>query len=299
MIKNSRVFWHAKNWRPIFIILILVLLSNLILAAEPIAQRVKPEEEVPALLVLWRLIRIPLAIVLGVLVLAYIIVRVILMVLKWIKYKDNEVQKLVETKIKLARAQSHSGYITKFLGWKKSTRVYLFYKEKDTGKLTKEPFSVYMGHFIDNEGILWLAFANQPLHFLLWFIPKIEIMMIPTKNEIRITKVKDIIKQEFTTKKIKTQPIQCHFMDGEVLIETTSIDQVSAEFDLYMPVIKDEKGKIIDPTRAQFQMTENLVLKKVQYDILNSYAHNIRKGMEMNVIMKGKQKLGDTEGSVE
>ena len=74
---------------------------------------------------------------------------------------------------------------------------------------------------------------------------------------------------------------------------------MSASIELYIPILKSQDGKVIDPTIALFQMMENLVLKKVQYDILNSYANNVKKGIEINVITKTKQKMNDSESTME
>lgn len=215
-----------------------------------------------------------------------------------IKMQDNQVQKIIEMKISLARSQVKSGFRTKFFSWKKNTRLFLFYKN-NSGKIIKEVFGVYMGDFTDNENITWIAFANRPVHFLLWFVPKTELIMCPQNDTIKIDKITDFEKNEYTSIEIKIQKIAVHYLDSEIYIETSYIDKVNPEFDLYIPVIKDTKGKIIDPTHALFQVTEHLVLKKVQYDILNSYVSNIRKGMDMNIIMRGKKKLQDSEGSVE
>ena len=163
----------------------------------------------------------------------------------------------------------------------------------------KEFFGVYMGDFTDNENVLWINFANKPLHFLLWFVPRVETIMCPQNSKINLVEVTDVAKQTYSTKPIDIVPVNVHFLNDEVLIETNHIDKMSDEFDMYIPILKDDTGKAIDVTHAVYQITENLILKKVQYDILNSYSSNIRKGMEMNVIMKSKQKLGDSEGQVE
>lgn len=267
-------------------------------AAEVVTQAAAPAPQQNGFIVIWNIIKFPLLILIIIMILVYIAVRVILEILKWLKLKDNEAQKTVLMKISLARSQHKNKYPSKVIGWRKNTRIYLFFKDMK-GELTKELFGVYMGDFTDNENITWVNFANKPLHFLLWFIPKVETIMCPQNSVMKITKIKDVVKQEFEEKEISINPIRVHFMNDEVLIETTHIDKVSDEFDMYIPVIKNNRGDVVDPTQAIFQTVENLVLKKVQYDILNSYAMNVKKGMEMNAIMKTKQKLGDTEGQME
>jgi len=282
------------------IILGFLFLMNIIKskAAEVVTQTPAPAPEPNGLAVIWNIIKWPLLILVILVILTYIAVRIILAVLKWLKLKDNEAQKTVLMKISLARSQHKKRYPSSIIKWRKNAPIYIFYKN-NKGDLSKELFGVYMGDFTDNENITWLNFANKSLHFLLWFIPKIETIMCPQNSVMKITKIKDIVKQEFEETSVNINPIKVHFLSDEVLIETTHIDKVSDEFDMYIPVIKNDKGDIVDPTQAIFQTVENLVLKKVQYDILNSYAMNVKKGMEMNVVLKGKQKLGDTEGTME
>lgn len=267
-------------------------------AAEKVAQEAPPAQQVSILKLVWDIVKWPLLIIIILAIVTFIVVKIILAILKWLKLKDNEVQKMMLMKINLARSQHKFKYASHMLKWKKNSPIYLFYKNMKND-IVKEFFGVYMGDFTDNENILWINFANKPLHFLLWFVPRVETIMCPQNTSMKLVEVADVSKQTYTSKDIKIVPVKVHFLNDEVLIETNHIDKISDEFDMYIPILKDDTGNAIDVTHAVYQVTENLILKKVQYDILNSYSSNIRKGMEMNVIMKSKQKLGDSEGQVE
>jgi len=279
------------------VFLLLILISP---AAEKISQEAAPDSQqsVSLLKLVWDIAKYPLLIVIIFAILAFIVVKLILMIIKWIKLKDNDVQKMIEMKIRLGRMQQKFKYKSHFFRWKSNSPIFLFFKDINQ-KITKEYFGVYMGDFLDNEGILWINFSVRPVHFLLFFVPQIETIMCPQKSKLNINTLKDVMTQTYDTKEVDIAKINVHFLDSEILIETNSIDKVSDEFDLHIPVIKDNRGMTIDSTGAAFQVMENLVVKKTQYDILNSYTNNIRKGMEMNVVMKGKQKLNDSEGQIE
>jgi hypothetical protein len=266
--------------------------------AEKVAQEAPPAEQVSILKLVWDIVKWPLLIIIILAIVIFIVVKIILAILKWLKLKDNEMQKMMLMKIQLARSQHKFKYASHMLRWKKNSPIFLFYKNAKN-EIMKEFFGVYMGDFTDNENVLWINFANKPLHFLLWFVPRVETIMCPQNSKINLVEVTDVAKQTYSTKPIDIVPVNVHFLNDEVLIETNHIDKMSDEFDMYIPILKDDTGKAIDVTHAVYQITENLILKKVQYDILNSYSSNIRKGMEMNVIMKSKQKLGDSEGQVE
>ncbi len=281
------------GWALLFLIII-----NSVLSATLVTKETTDEKTISVGTILWNTIKYPLLILIILLVCAFIFIKFVLWIMKLVEKKDNTVQDVIKMKIGLARIQERLRYPTRLLKWRKNTKIYLFYKNND-GEFTKEPMGVYFGDFIDNEGLHWIAVASTPIHFLLWFIPKFETIMCFTKDQMEITKLEDITENKYKTEKVDVIPINIQFMDNEILIEANYLDKISPEFDVYFPIIKNTKGKVIDISTVSHQAIENLVLKKVQYDITNGYASNIRKAMDMNIVMKGKQKLQDTDGSVD
>jgi hypothetical protein len=278
-----------------------ILKTSIVNAAGVIAQTAPQtqQESIPLWKIVWDICKYPLLILVILVIVTFIVVKIIQWIIKTLKLEDNEVQQLVLMKIGLARSQAKFKYKVGWLfKWKKNTPIYLFYKAI-TGELMKEFFAVYMGDFTDNEGITWISFANRPLHWLLWFVPKIDVLACPQNDKIKFSKLTNLITQEYEEKEFSIVPAKVHFLNDEILVETSHIDRISTSFDMYIPILRSQDGKVIDPTHAIFQVAENLVLKKVQYDMLNSYANNIKKGMEMNVITKTKQKINDPDGSAE
>lgn len=283
------------------IVLILLLLMPVVLAAEKI-QQVQTQQDDNTISVgklIWNIIKYPLLILLIIIVLGFVIAKLILWIISLIEKKDNEVQSLIEMKTGLARGQGASKYISNFLfKWQKNTKIYLIYRDS-TETMFKEFMGFYHGHFIDNESILWMAFSRKPVHFLLWFVPKIVVIMCPQVNEIDMIHPEDVHKNLYSSQKLNISKIKVNFLETEILIEANYVDQVSHAVDLYIPIVTDKSLNFIDDTRQVNQIVENLILKKVQYDIINSYANNIKKAMEINVITKTKQRINDSEGQVE
>lgn len=266
-------------------------------AAQLVAKAETPVEQQSVGSILWNTIKWPLLIVIILVVVAFIVVRIVVMILSWIKHQNNTMHEMIGMKMKLSRSQMRSGYPDHFFKWRRNAKIYLFYKDKDHN-IKKESFGAYMGDFLDTDNVRWIAFSNKPVHFLLPFIPKYEVIMCPQSDIIKVTKLEDIRSNKYTQSNMKIVPIRTHFLQGEVLIETDSVDRVSPDFDLYLPVITDDKGSAIDSSVAIYELSEHLILKKAQYDVLNGYAQNLRKALEMNVIMKGKEKMMDQDGQV-
>jgi len=181
------------------------------------------------------------------LVLVGVIVYIIYRIIKWLKSRESEFHRIFESKRDLARVHASKFYYHSLLSRSKNAPIKCMYKDQEE-KIHTVQIGFYYGHFYSNEGTLFLAFSNSPIHFLLWFIPKIELIMI-NKNPKRRIKVKEEVKTDKNGKeKTITKYLEVnlptnieHFQDDGIILYCYGIDNLRTEESLYAPVLFNKR----------------------------------------------------------
>lgn len=221
---------------------------------------------------------------------------------KWLGKLKNPpgiIDDKLDAYISIGRRQARKGYYNSYFSPSKNAPIYLIWNEgTDTHPRLKTSFwGWYMGDMISETGFMLLLFTNRPLHWLFWFLPKIEPLWLPKTGEIEIKRGYDTDKHQYEVHTIKGLPHNLENFTGEmVLVAARSIDE---EKGLYKPVLLDKTtNQPIDTHIVAFSQIENCALKDFVYHTTNAYVDNTRRGFEMNTNMMREKKVHDVGGEV-
>jgi hypothetical protein len=241
-----------------------------------------------------------LMIVLG--ILTYIIYRI----LKWLKQRESEFHNIIEQKRDLARKHSSKQYYRSYFKKTKNAPIKCLYKNSE-GHLKTTIVGFYYGHYYASRGNLYIAFSNSPLHWALWFIPKVELLMV-NKNPYRRLKVKEEMKRtpsgkdrmEVTEVEVNLPTNIEHFQDDEIILWAYGIDNLRTGEDVYVPVLFNEKtGEVIKSDVFLYSQLQDVLLQDVLFTQAEGYSKNTKKAIDFNASIKASQKLSDTNAEVQ
>ena len=280
-----------------------VLLIPIVNAVEVVQNADIPQQlpKEPSSAWIWYVLLGTLLLVLFLGLLVYIIYRIV----KWLKTRESEFHQIFESKRALARVHASKLYYRSLLSKSKNAPINCMYKDKEN-KIKIVHVGFYYGHFYSNEGTLFIAFANSPIHFLLWFIPKIELIMV-NKNPKRRIKVKeDLVTDKSGKEKIITKYLEVelptnieHFQDDQIILYCYGIDNLRTEESLFAPVLFNEKtGEILPTSLYMYAQLEGILLQDVLFTQSEGYSKNTKKAIEFNTSIKASQKLSDTNSEV-
>ena len=297
-----------KQKRALMLILWSLFLSGLVSAVE-IVQNVDttPKTLEPTPTSAWTYIMWAL---LGILILVLILgglTYVVWKILQWLKQRESEFHNIMVQKRDLVRSHASKQYYRSLLSRAKNAPIKCLSKDNSTGegKLKLTTIGYYYGHYYSNEGTLFIAFSNSPIHFLLWFIPKIEVILI-NKNPVRRIKIKEEKKMVDGKQKIKeiyrevALPTNIeHFQDDEIILYCYGIDNLRTEEDVYTPVLFNEAtGEVLPSNIFMWNVMEKILLQDVLFTQAEGYARNTKKSLDINTGLRASQKLSDSNQEV-
>lgn len=214
------------------------------------------------------------------LVLFLIIAVCLFFFVKWavgfLKRRADFLFKVKESRLKLASIHAQSKVHNFRSG--KNLPVRLAYPNGNGITITL-PVARYGGHFLNSDGAVYLRFFNQAYRYI-WFLPLCEpqLLIIPSSKTV----MGDIF----------------HMTDEGVLLYAYGMDMIGNR-DYFLPVIKDEAGKVIDLKYDVFKSMEGITMGQAVTEFLETYPASIKKAVEMNAVLKGYQKLGDQNVEIE
>jgi hypothetical protein len=235
-------------------------------------------------------------------VIAFIVVVLILVgifflirwLVKFLKARSDIFWKLRTERIKLAKIQRR--YPSK--SWfkvHKNTPIRLVHNNNGH-IIVSQPIAYHRGDYTTHEGnvIISLNLRNNNKWF---FFPITDLLIIPNKDKIVLTKKDD---------KGKTEKVEINnlpqatdiikFNEDEILIYAESLSNVGM---FYVPVLKAQNGKIIDLSLPVYQSLRDVVLGDYLYSQTDEFTKIAKKSMDINPNLRYQSKLGDTNQSVE
>lgn len=288
-----------------FIIALGVLLGSYIVRAVEVVQNSDIPKQAPAEPTIWTYLTPILIIALVVILVVALITYIIWRILQWLKQNESEFHRIITSKRDLAKKHASRMYYRSLLKKKKNAPIKCLYKDRE-GNIKTTVVGFYYGHYYSNGGTLYIAFSNSALHWLLPFIPKVELLMV-NKNPSRTIRVKEekkimksgkekIVVEEVT---VKLPTNIEHFQENEIILYAYGIDNLRTGEEVYAPVLFDERtGEIIKSELYLYSQLQDVLLQDVLFTQAEGYSKNTKKAIDYNASIKATQKLGDSNGEV-
>lgn len=220
-----------------------------------------------------------------------IIGYIIYKILKGLFGKEDVVEEKKQNLIAISRNLARPRYFKSFLSPHKNAPIKLFWYDKD-GNIRTRFWGWYMGDMIHESGFKVISFTNKPIHWLLWFVPKVEPIFLLTTEKVNYLESYDTKARKATIKIIENLPHNLDvFNDDEILIRAVSLCE---EKGFYKPVVESVDGSTINQTIAMFQLVKDMVVTEHLYHTTNAFVDNSKRAYEMNTEAQHTRKMKDT-----
>lgn len=215
-------------------------------------------------------------------------------IVKFIKSRNNIFYKLKTERQKLARIQQ--SYSSK--AWyhiDKNTPIRLV--NQTNGKVRiSSPVCYHRGDYKTHEGNLIIS-MNLLGNKKWWFFPITDLIVIPNKNKIDISRKMQSGKMEtITIDNLPTASEIVQFNPNEILIYAESLSN-TGEF--FIPVLRAKDGKIIDLSIPTYNSIKEVLLTNYLSEQTDDYVKIAKKTMDLNPHIRAEQRIRDSSGSVE
>lgn len=213
---------------------------------------------------------------------------------KFLKTRSDIFWKLKLERIKLAKIQKR--YPSK--SWykvEKNTPIRLV--KKENGKLSiSQPIAYHRGDYMTHEGNLVIC-MNLKNNNRFFFFPITDLLIIPNKEKIEITKRNDKGKVEkVTIDNLPSASEIIQFNENEILIHAESLSNIGM---FYVPVLKAIDGKIIDLSLPVYQSLREVIMGDYLYIQSDDFVKIARKSIDLNPNLRYQIKAGDSNQNIE
>lgn len=276
-------------------VLISIFLFNLVTSAQvvQVEQPVQKETHWYSFLtspLFWVIIVAVILVGLFILLIMWLVSKLV----KYIKQRNDVFWKMRGQRMELAKA--HSRYPSRHW-WKvdKNTPIRIA-KKDEQGRLFTKVIGFHRGDFVTNEGNICIS-MNLIGNKKYFFFPVRDLLVIPNKKEITIVQRNDKgekIKSEKFELPLAKDMIQWN--ENEIILFIEGVSRVGI---FMIPVVKSTDGKIIDLAMPIYTSMKEVILGDYLYLQSADFVHLSRKAVDMNVELRAKQKLIDSNQNVE
>lgn len=232
-------------------------------------------------------------IILGLIIIG-IIVYAIYKLWKWLKVKDNILEKVRKERLKLCRAQRIYG-AKHWLFVEKNPPIKLFYYRWEGGKpypILSRPVAYYRGSFFSNDGNLTMS-IYVPGNRIFFLIPRSELLIINNKSHRRIKIGKEVYDFKLPVAK---DIVEFRQSPDEIILHA---DGISAVGNIYVPVIRDVNGEPIDLATFAVDSLHEVSIPYHFNEMLNIWSEQNKKAVDTNPYVRIVNKTSDSNLSVE
>jgi hypothetical protein len=213
---------------------------------------------------------------------------------KFLKSRSDIFWKLKTERIKLAKIQkrypSNSWY-------KVEKNIPIRLVKKENGKLSiSQPIAYHRGDYMTHEGnfIICMNLRNNKRWF---FLPITDLLIIPNKEKVEITRRNDKGKVEkVMIDNLPQAKDIIQFNENEILIFAESLSNVGM---FYVPVLKATDGKIIDLSLPVYQSLREVITGDYLYQQADDFVKVARKSIDLNPNLRYSMKAGDSNQNIE
>lgn len=221
-------------------------------------------------------------------------------IIKKIKLSQDIYHRLHRERKRLCKVHADKKRYIKWWKYHRNDMIKAVYT--NSGNIHIKNIGYYMGHYFGAEGNMVVAFANRRVWGVLWaktellIINKNPSIVFETNEEIEDSKgVKKVVKKK-VMQKLPTN-IE-YFTDQGLFLNAYGVD-MDERTGFYYPVLKNERGEIVNLALATYQSLKEVVIQSLMYEQTNQYQKSIKKAVEMNPTIKGIQKIQDSSQSIE
>lgn len=248
----------------------------------------------------WQIVK-PFVIVGGILiVIAVLILILTIWIIKKIKLSQDIFHRLHRERKRLCKVHADRKRYIKWWRFTHNDIIKAVYT--NSNNLHTKRIGHYMGHYYGSEGNLIVAFANRRTWGILW--AKTELLVInknpyihfETNKEITDSKgMKKVVKEEIK----QTLPTNIeYFTDEGLFLNAYGID-IDERTGFYHPVLKNEKGEVINLALPTYQSLRDVILQSYLYEQTNQFVKVAKKSIDLNPNIRGIQKVSDSSQSIE
>jgi len=239
----------------------------------------------------WLIVAILVVIVLFCVV-AFFVIR---WLIQYLKEREDIFFKVKKDRIKLAKI--HRSFNSKhWLKIKKNTPI-RFVKKIDGKLQVSKPIAYHRGDYRTHEGnfILTVNFISKKKWFL---FPETDVIVIPNKEKITIIEKDEdtLIEKQIVIDKIPQAQDIIQFTENDIFVYADSFSKVGL---FYIPVLRDNKGRIIDLSMPVFTTLKEVVLTDYLYEQTDEFSKLAKTSMNINPNVRAIQKVSDSNQSAD
>lgn len=234
------------------------------------------------------------------LLLFLIVAIAMIFLVKWLvgflKKRNDIFYRLSKDRIKLAKV--HRSYpSTHWLKTEKNTPIRLVRIDPEGKPNISRPIAYHRGNYVTHEGNMILS-LNMIGNKKWWFYPVTELLVIPNKEKIELTKRNDKGKIEKVVIDNLPQASEIvRFGENDILIYADSFSHIGSSF--YVPVIRAKDNKIIDLSLPVFNSLKDVVMGEYLLEQTSDFVAVAKKSINLNPHITSAVKLGDNNASTE
>jgi hypothetical protein len=229
-------------------------------------------------------------------ILAVILFFVVRAIIKYIKLRNDIFWQLKSKRQKLAKI--HRRYPSKHW-WKveKNIPIRLVKKREDGKVIISNPIAYHRGDYLTHEGNVVIS-MNLKDNKKWFFIPITDLLIIPNREEIKITqkKDKDGNLNNIVIKNLPKPEDIIQFNEDEIQIFAESLSVVGM---FHIPVLKAKDGKIIDLSLPVYQTLKEVILGDYLYEQSSEFVGLAKKSMDLNPFIRAITKTSDTNQNID
>jgi hypothetical protein len=224
-----------------------------------------------------------------------IVFFVVRWIVKFIKQRNDIYWKMRTDRMQLAKI--HARYSARhWFKVHKNTPIRIAKKDENGRLYISKPIGFHRGDYVTHEGNLCIS-MNLDGNKKFFFFPTRDLLIIPNKEKVKITQRNDrgekIREEEYTLPHSK-DIIQWN--ENEILLFIEGVSRVGI---FLIPVIKDKDGKILDLALPTYSSLKEVIIGDFLYEQTKDFVNLTRKAVEMNVDLRAKTKLMDSNQNVE
>lgn len=216
-------------------------------------------------------------------------------IVKFIKQRNDIYWKMRTDRMQLAKI--HARYSARhWFKVHKNTPIRLAKKDENGRLYISKPIGFHRGDYVTHEGNLCIS-MNLDGNKKFFFFPTRDLLIIPNKEKVKIVQRNDrgekVREEEYTLPHAK-DIIQWN--ENEILLFIEGVSRVGI---FLIPVMKDKDGKILDLALPIYSSLKEVIIGDFLYEQTRDYVNLTRKAVEMNVDLRAKTKLMDSNQNVE
>jgi hypothetical protein len=230
-------------------------------------------------------------------IIAYFLIK---WLIQFIKAQSDAFYQIMRTRVKLSFAQRRVAIKTawwKFWKFDTGIPIRLVSLNEKNKPIISTAIGWYKGDFQSHEGNLYIAFNMKGNHYLWGFIPKIALLVIPNRKEM---KIKESDRKggfnTITLKNIPTADEILQFNGNEVFLYAQGISNIGY---FYYPVLKTKDSKIVDLSVPIYASIQEVAINELLYTQTDLYQKAQKKAIDINPFIRAYMKTGDTNQNVE